>query len=184
MVAVSLSHHDQFIGSEWTLARLVVDKLGRRCPVLVDLFTTFLSYHLSMFFPHLCDPMAAGTDAFLQSWVGRHDYVFPPFTLSRRAHHTSFLHGYSPHFGGYALTTEEWFPELRSLAVAPLVAPPLEAGLLSQPQLHCLHHTLLVLQLHAWSCAAFCATLGPSRSVARQLSLCHHSSSRRLYQHQ
>ena len=83
VVADSLSRHDLIIGSEWTLAHEVVDELGKRWPVMVDLFATSLNYRLPVYFSPLNDPVAAGTDAFLQSWDGLQAYAFPPFALIR-----------------------------------------------------------------------------------------------------
>ena len=91
MVADSLSCQDQFIGSEWTLAQVVVDELGRRWPVLVVFFATSFNYLLTMLFSPLYVPMAVGPDAFLQSWGGFHDCVFPPFAVSRRSNRGTLL---------------------------------------------------------------------------------------------
>ena len=81
VVADSLSYQDQDIGSEWTLAQEVVDEWGKRRPVMVDLFATSLNYRLPVYFSPLNDPMAVGTDAFLQSWGGLQAYAFPSFAL-------------------------------------------------------------------------------------------------------
>ena len=83
VVADSLSRQDQVIGSEWTLVQEVVDELGKKWPATVDLFTTSLNFRLPLYFSPLSDPMAAGTDAFLQSWDGLQVYAFPPFALVR-----------------------------------------------------------------------------------------------------
>ena len=42
------------------------------------------SYRLSVYFSPLNNPMAAGTDAFLQNWDSLQAYVFPPFALIRQ----------------------------------------------------------------------------------------------------
>ena len=55
------------IGSEWTLVQKVVDDLEKKWPATVDLFAASLNYRLPVYFSPLKDPMAAGTDAFLQS---------------------------------------------------------------------------------------------------------------------
>ena len=77
-MADSLSHQDQTNGSEWALTQEMVSDLQRRWPVMIDLFTTALNYHLPVYFSLLNTLMAAGTDAFLQS------YAFPPFSLIRQ----------------------------------------------------------------------------------------------------
>ena len=43
-----------------------------------------LNYCLLVYFSPLDDPMAAGTDAFLQQWAGLQVYTFPPFALIRK----------------------------------------------------------------------------------------------------
>ena len=83
-MADSLSHCQQILGSEWTLAQEVVDELVARWPVTVDLFATALNYWLPVYFSPLSDPMAAGTGAFFQDWDGRQAFAFPPFVLIRQ----------------------------------------------------------------------------------------------------
>ena len=48
---------------------------------MIDLFVTALNYRLSVYFSPLNDPMAAGTDVFLQEWDRLQAYAFPPFAL-------------------------------------------------------------------------------------------------------
>ena len=81
VVADSLNHQDQVIGSEWTLAQEVVDELRVRWPVMVDLFAT---YCLPIYLSPLNNPIVVGKDAFLQSWDGLQAYAFPPFAFIRR----------------------------------------------------------------------------------------------------
>ena len=84
VVADSLNHRYQVLGSEWTLAQEVVDELRRMWSAIVDLFATSLNFCLPVYFSHLNDPMAAGTDAFLQDWNGLQAYAFPRFALIRQ----------------------------------------------------------------------------------------------------
>ena len=81
LVANSLSRHQQVLGSDWTLAQEVVDELVARWPSDIDLFTTALNYRLPVYFSPLNDPMAAGTDAFLQVWDCLQAYTFPPIEI-------------------------------------------------------------------------------------------------------
>ena len=81
IVADSLSRRQHVLGSKWTLAFDVVTELQARLPVMVDLFATSLNYCLPVYFSPFADPMAAGTDAFLQSWDGLQAYAFPPFVF-------------------------------------------------------------------------------------------------------
>ena len=50
---------------------------------MVDLFATSLNYHLPVFFSPINDPVAAASDAFLQSWDDMQAYAFPPFAVVR-----------------------------------------------------------------------------------------------------
>ena len=58
-----------------------MDEMVARWPATVDLFTTALNYRLPVYFSPLSNPLAAGTDAFLQNWDGLQAYTFPPFAL-------------------------------------------------------------------------------------------------------
>ena len=53
-----------------------MDELVARWSATVDLFATALNYRLPVYFSPLSDPMAAGTDAFLQDWDGLQAYLF------------------------------------------------------------------------------------------------------------
>ena len=83
VVADSLSWQNQVIGSKWTLVQEVVNGLLQRWPATVDLFATPLNYRLLLYFSSINDPMAAATDAFLQSWDKPLAYTFPLFALIR-----------------------------------------------------------------------------------------------------
>ena len=81
MVADALSRPDQVLGSEWMLHQDVFNWLRQRWPVTIDLFASSLSHHCSVYFAPVSDPMAAGTDAMLQSWDSLQAYAFPPFAM-------------------------------------------------------------------------------------------------------
>ena len=53
---------------EWTLHQEAFDSLRKRWPVMVDLFASSLNHRCGVYFAPSSDPMAAGTDAILQSW--------------------------------------------------------------------------------------------------------------------
>ena len=150
-VADSLSRHQQVLGSEWTLAQDVVDKLRARWPVMADLFATALNCRLPVYFSPVNDPMAAGTDVFLQEWDDLQAYAFPPFALVRqvlnklRSCKRTLLTLIAPFW-----PQKEWFPELLSLSMALPVALPSRWDLLRQPHFHRLHQNLHVLLFHAW----------------------------------
>ena len=80
LVADSLSCCHQVLGLEWTLTQEVVDDLWRMWLVTINLFATSFSFCLQVYSP-LNNPLAAGTDAFLQDWNGLQAYAFPPFAL-------------------------------------------------------------------------------------------------------
>ena len=81
VVADALSRPHQVIGAEWTLHQEVFDMFRRKWPVTVDLFTSTLNHRCGVYFAPVLDPMAAGTDAMLQSWDFLMAYAFPPFVL-------------------------------------------------------------------------------------------------------
>ena len=83
VVTDSLSRKNQVIGSEWTLVHEVVDELLQRWLANLDLFATSLNYRIPVYFSPINNLMAAGTDAFLQSWDDLSAYGFPPFALIR-----------------------------------------------------------------------------------------------------
>ena len=150
-VADSLSFRRLVLGSEWTLAQEVVHELVARWPATVDVFATALNYWPPLYFSPLSSPMAAGTDAFLQDWDGLQAYAIPPFALTRQD-----LNKLTSSTGTYltliALSglKREWFPVLRSLAVALPVLLPTRRDLLRQPHFHHLHQNLHVPNIHAW----------------------------------
>ena len=122
-----------------------------RWPVMVDLFATSLNYRLPVYFSPFVDPMVVGTDAFLQRWDGLQAYAFPLFVLIQqvlskfRTCKGTLLTLISPYW-----TQRDWFPDLLSLCVAPLIVLPSRTDLLRQPHLHYLHQNLQMLHIHAW----------------------------------
>ena len=84
ILADSLSRPNQVQGSEWTLKQEVFLDLQRRWPVMLDLFATSLNHQCSLYFLPHHDPMALGTDAFLQNWDGYQVFAFPPWSLIPR----------------------------------------------------------------------------------------------------
>ena len=151
VMAASLNRQDQVIGSKWTLAQEVVDELRARWPAMVNLFATFLNYRLPIYFSTLNNPMAVGTDAFLQSWDGLQAYVFPPFALVRRViNKLRSCKGTLLTLVAPLWPQMEWLLQLRSPLVAPPATLPLRADLLRQPHVHRLHQNLHVLQVHVW----------------------------------
>ena len=151
VISDSLSRKNQVIGSEWTLVQEVVDELLQRWPATIDLFATSLNYRIPVYFSPINDPMAAGTDAFLQPWGDLSAYAFPPFALVREVIRklqlscNTYLTLIAPWW-----PQKEWFPDLQGLALEPPVALPLRRDLPCQPHFHRFHLQLPVLQLHGW----------------------------------
>ena len=81
VVADALFHPNQVIGSEWMLHREVFDWLCKSWLVTIYLFASSLSHRCSVYFAPVLDPMAAGTDAMLQSWDLLQKYAFPLFAM-------------------------------------------------------------------------------------------------------
>ena len=151
VLADSLSRPHQLPHTEWSLHPEVFHSISRLWPVQIDLFATSANRQCSVFFSPFRDPMAAGTDAFLQCWDGLQAYAFPPWSVIPRV--LAKLRA-SP---GMELTLiapywpqRPWFPDLLHLSLAPPVALPLRRDLLRLPQSPCLYQGLQRLRLHAW----------------------------------
>ena len=162
-----------------------MDELGKRWLVVVDRFAISLNYWLPVYFSYyLNDLMATGTDAFLQSWDSFQAYAFPSFALIRQV-----LNNLRSSWGTLLtliapLWHQKWFPELRSLVVAPLVSFPMRADILRQSHMFIVSiRTSTCYSFMCGDCARFGRHIGLSRGVASQLDLCRRSSSHRLYQH-
>ena len=126
----------------------VFNWLCERWPVTVDLFASSLSHHCSVYFAPVSDPMAAGTDAMLQSWDSVQAYAFPPFAminqvLAKVRVSQSLELTLSAPFWPQRL----WFPELLILPPLPL---PSRWDLLRQPHVRRFHQNLSMLRLPAW----------------------------------
>ena len=84
VLADSLSCPHQLPHTEWSLHPEVFQSLSRLWPVQIYLFATSANHQCSVYFSPFRDPMAAGTDAFLQSWDGLQAYTFPPWSVILR----------------------------------------------------------------------------------------------------
>ena len=148
VVADALPRPNQFLGSEWMLHQDVFNWLRQRWPVTIDLFASSLSHLCSVYFAPVSDPMAAGTDAMLQSWDSLQAYAFPPFAM------ISQVLAKVRSFQSLELTLiaplwpqRPWFPELLILPPLPL---PSRWDLLCQPHVRRFHQNLSMLRFHAW----------------------------------
>ena len=151
MVADALSCPNQVLGSEWMLHQEVFNWLHERWPVTIDRFASSLSHHCSVYFAPVSDPMAAGTDARLQSWDSLQAYAFPPFAMTSqvlakvRASQSLELTLIAPFW-----PQRPWFPELLELLILPPLSLPSRWDLLRQPHVRRFHQNLSMLRLHAW----------------------------------
>ena len=170
VLADSLSRPHQLPHTEWSLHPEVFRSISRMWPVQLDLFATFANHQCSVFFSPFRDPLAAGTDAFLQRWDGLQAYAFPswsviPQVLAKlRVSPGTELTLIAPYWPQRA-----WFPDLLHLSLAPPVALPLHRDLLRLPQSHNLYQGLHRLRLHAWRLRCFTRAAGFSSAVASRL---------------
>ena len=151
VVADALSRPDQVLGSEWMLHQDVFNWLHQHWAVTIDLFASSFSHHYSVYFAPVSDPMAAGTNAMLQSWDSLQAYAFPPFAMISqvlakvRAPQGLELTLIAPFWPQHPL-----FPELLELLILPPLPLPSRWDLLSQPHVRRFHQNLSMLRLHAW----------------------------------
>ena len=130
------------------------------------LICNIANHQCSLFFSPFRDPMAAGTNAFLQRWDGLQAYAFPPWSVIPRVLAKLQV---SP---GTELTLiapywpqRAWFPDLLHLSLTPPVALPLRRDLLRLPQSHNLYQGLHRLRLHAWRLSGASRELQVSRPL-------------------
>ena len=149
--ADSLSRPHQLPHTEWSLNPEVFRSISRLWPVQIDLFATSENRQCSIFFSPFRDPMAAGTDAFLQPWDSLQAYAFPPWSIiprvlaelrESRGTELTLVAPYWPQ--------QAWFPDLLHLSLAPPVTLPLRPDLLRLPRSRSLYQGLPRLRLHAW----------------------------------
>ena len=151
VLADSLSRPHQLLHTEWSHHPEVFRSLSRLWPVQIDLFATSANRQCSVYFSPFRDPMAAGIDAFSQSWDGLQAYAFPPWSViprllaKLRMSQGTELTLVAPYWPQRA-----WFPDLLHLSLAPPVALPLRQDLLRLYRSHCLYQGLHRLRLHAW----------------------------------
>ena len=166
VLADSLSRPHQLPHTEWSLSPEVFRSISCLWPVQIDLFATSENRQCSIFFSPFRDPMAAGTDAFLQPWDGLQAYAFPPWSIIprvlaklRESQGTEFTL-VAPYWPQRA-----WFPDLLHLSLAPPVTLPLCPDLLRLPRSRSLYQGLHRLRLHAWRLS------GASRELQGSLPL-------------
>ena len=150
VLADSLSRPHQLPHTEWSLHPEVFQSLSRLWPVQIDLFATSANRQCSVYFSPFRDLMAAGTDAFLQSWDCLQAYAFPPWSVIPRVL-AKLQMSQETELTLVALYWPQraWFPDLH-LSLAPPVALPLRQDLLRLHRSHCLYQGFHRLRLHAW----------------------------------
>ena len=146
-----LSRPNLVIGSEWTLHPEVVQDLLHQWPAVIDLFATFLTARLPVFFAPAWEPNAAGVDAFLQPWDNLQAYAFPPIAIIKRvllklrASHNYDLTLIAPFW-----PQRECFPDLLELLSDIPIELPKRRDLLLRPHFNRFHENLPMLRLTAW----------------------------------
>ena len=149
VLADSLSRPNQVQESEWTLKLEVFQSLGRRWPVLVDLFATSTNHCCSLYFSPFHNPQALRTDSFLHSWDNLLVYAFLPWALVpqvlKKLHSSSVvLTLIAPYW-----PQRPWFPDLLDMMVDSTVALLSCPDLFRQPHFHRRHLGIHRLSLHA-----------------------------------
>ena len=145
VLADTLSHCSQVLGSEWTLCFPAFRDLLLPWPATIDLFATSLNHRLPVCFSPMEDPQLAGTDAMMQLWDGLQANAIPPFGLLQR------IIAKVRQSRGLELTLVApfwpqlpWFPDL--LVAVPVFLPS-RKDLVRQPHFHRFHQNLPVLRL-------------------------------------
>ena len=150
VLADTLSCPHQLPHTDWSLNQDVYQSLRRRWPVQIDLFATSENRRCLIFFSPFRDPLAAGTDVFLQSRDGLQAYAFPPWSIiprvlaklrESRGTELTLVAPYWPQ--------RPWFPDLLQLLLEPPVVLPEHPDLLLLPRSRQLYQGLHRLQ-HAW----------------------------------
>ena len=151
VVADALSRPNQVLGSEWMLHQDVFNWLRQHWPVTIDLFVSSLSHRCSVYFVPVPDPMAAGTDAMLQSWDSLQAYAFSPFAMiSQVLAKVRASQGLELTLIAPLWPQRPWFPELLELLILLPLPLPSRWDLLHQPHVRRFHQNLSMLHLHAW----------------------------------
>ena len=155
VLADSLSHGGQILGSEWTLHMDVCLELFCRWQVMVDLFATSLNHRLQVYFSPMADPQAAAVDALIQSWDHLQAYAFPPFSLIQRVlSKVRGSHNLELTLVAPFLPLRPLFPDLLDLLVEVPVFLPQRRDLLRQPNFHQYHWSLRALGLTGFRIAS------------------------------
>ena len=151
VLADSLSHRSQVLGSEWTLCRQAFREVLHCWPATVSLFATNLNHRLPIYFSPMPDPQSAGTDAMLQSWDGFQAYAFPPSRLLQRVlSKVRQSRGLELTLGAPFWLQHPWFPDLLELLVDLPFFLKWQKDLLRQLHFHRFPQNLPMLRLTAY----------------------------------
>ena len=184
VLADSLSRPHQLPHTEWSLHHEVFRSISRLWPVQIDLFATSENRQCSIYFSPFRDPLAAGTDAFLQPWDGLQAYAFPPWSVIPRVLAKLWeSRGDGAHLGGSVLASAR----LVSRPSSPVAGPSgCSASSSRPPAPTSVSQSLPGSPQAASSCLEtlrrFTRAAGFSSTVASQASLSRRPSSRKAYQ--
>ena len=183
ILADSLSRPHQLPHTEWSLHLQVFCSISQHWPVQIDLFATSANRQCSVFFSPFRDPLAAGTDAFLQHWDGLQACASPPWSVIPRV------------IAKLRVSRDGAYPDSSLLASAPMVPRPpspvagpsgCSASTPRPPPSATVSLPLPGFPQAAASCLEtlrrFTRAAGFSSSVASQASLSRRPSLRKAYQ--
>ena len=185
VLAESLSRPHQLPHTEWSLHPEAFMSISHMWPVQIDLFATSANHQCSVFFSPFWDPMAAGSDAFLQRWDGLQAYAFPPWSvIPRGLVKLRVSRGDGAHTDRSVLASASMVFRPPSPVAGPSGCsasssrPPAPASV-SLPLPGSAQASTLCLE----TLRRFTRAAGFSSSVASQASLSRRPSSRKVYQH-
>ena len=146
VLADSLSHKLQVLGSEWTLCSEAFHQLLRRWPATIDLFATSQNHRLPVYFSPMVDPQSAGRcPAPAVGWPA--GLCVPSLRVVAKIRQSRGLELtlVAPFWAQHP-----WFPDLLELLVEIPFFLPRRRDLLKQPHFHHYHQNLPVLELTAY----------------------------------
>jgi hypothetical protein len=105
--------------TDWQLNPIIFQQINRRLgPLEVDLFASRLTAHLPRYFSWRPDPLAEGTDAFLQDWSHILGFANPPWCLLGRVLAQVHTQQAQVILIAPVWKTQPWYPVLLNMLVS------------------------------------------------------------------
>ena len=105
--------------TDWQLNPIIFQQINRRLgPLEVDLFASRLTAHLPRYFSWRPDPLAEGTDAFLQDWSHILGFANPPWCLLGRVLAQVHIQQAQVILIAPVWKTQPWYPVLLNMLVS------------------------------------------------------------------